>query len=97
MDYKKLTKIADSVNRTILHNLSHKVKDSEDELMMWDEGYDEDSLEGYEIVTWPDSQMVEEIPGYTSFAYLINDEEGLETYGSSAYVVDKDWYDENTK
>lgn len=64
----------------------------DDDLEMWDGGYSEENLKGYEIVCWPESQDLMEVGGYRSFCYLINDEEGLEKYGSSAYVVDAEWY-----
>lgn len=47
---------------------------------------------GYEIVCWPESQMLMEKEGFYDNCSLINSERGLEEYGSSAYLVDKDWY-----
>ena len=35
-----------------------------------------------------------ELYGFRENCWLINGERGLDTYGSSAYLVDKDWYDE---
>lgn len=61
------------------------------ELEMWDGDYSKENLEGYEIVCWPESQDIMEYDNYRAFCYLINDAEGLEKYGSSAYVVDKEW------
>lgn len=46
-----------------------------------------------EIVCWPESQMLMEKKGFYDNCTLINSEKGLEKYGSSAYLVDKDWYD----
>lgn len=46
----------------------------------------------YEIVCWPESQMLMEKEGFFENCSLINSERGLEEYGSSAYLVDKDWY-----
>lgn len=46
-----------------------------------------------EIVCWPESQMLMEKKGFYNNCTLINSEKGLEKYGSSAYLVDKDWYD----
>lgn len=45
-----------------------------------------------EIVTWPESQMVTEYSGYLENAVLINSDKGLDEYGSSAYIVDADWW-----
>lgn len=47
---------------------------------------------GYEIVCWPESQMLMEKEGFYDNCSLINSERGLEEYGSSAYLVDEDWY-----
>ena len=65
-----------------------------EELQLWDGSLDEDELasEGLEIVTWPDSQMVMERNGFRDHSWLINSEEGLDLYGSSAYVVETEWY-----
>ena len=63
----------------------------EPNLYMWPYGYSDIELLGRTIVTWPDSQDLMEVKGFYDNAYLINDEEGLEKYGSSAYVVDKYW------
>lgn len=46
-----------------------------------------------EIVCWPESQMLMEKKGFYDNCTLINSEKGLEKYGSSAYLVEKDWYD----
>lgn len=45
----------------------------------------------YEIITWPDVQELMTIDGFRENSYLINDEKGLEDFGSSAYFVDVDW------
>ena len=62
-------------------------------LEMWDGGYRDEDLVGYEVVLWPDSQYLMELDGFYENAYLINDIEGLEMFGSAAYVVDKNWLD----
>ena len=62
---------------------------------MWENGYDDDALKGYEIVVFPDSQRIPQLPDYYDHCWLINDEEGLKTYGSCAYVVEADWLHEN--
>ncbi len=45
-----------------------------------------------EIVTWPESQMITEYSGYLENAVLINSDKGLDEYGSSAYIVDAEWW-----
>lgn len=71
--------------------------DDEVEISMWDKGYSEDEIAGCEIVTWPESQDVMERDGYRDHCWLINDEEGLDLYGSSAYVVEKCWHQSKTE
>lgn len=46
------------------------------------------------IICWPESQELMEFDGFRENCSLINGERGLDVYGSSAYLVDKDWYDE---
>lgn len=45
------------------------------------------------IVIWPYSQNLMEAKGFYENALLINTEKGLDEFGSSAYLVDEDWYD----
>ena len=49
---------------------------------------------GYIIICWPESQELMERDGFRENCSLINGERGLDIYGSCAYLVDKDWYDE---
>lgn len=46
----------------------------------------------YIVVTWPDVQELMEVEGFRKNSYLINDEKGMDDFGSSAYFVDKEWY-----
>ena len=48
------------------------------------------------IICWPESQELMGFDGFRENCSLINGEKGLDTYGSSAYLVDKNWYDEHT-
>lgn len=41
--------------------------------------------------------MLFEIDGFRENSYLINDDHGLDDFGSSAYFVNKEWYDQNAK
>lgn len=45
------------------------------------------------IVCWPDSQMLMGMEGFYDNCSLINSERGLEAFGGSAYLVDKEWYE----
>lgn len=48
------------------------------------------------IICWLESQELMGFDGFRENCSLINGERGLDTYGSSAYLVDKNWYDERT-
>lgn len=50
----------------------------------------------YEIIQWPEIQALMEKDGFQDNAYLINDEQGINEYGSSAYFVNKEWLDKAT-
>ena len=41
----------------------------------------------YTIVTWPDIQEIMEEDWFDDESFLINDQKGLEKFGSSAYFV----------
>lgn len=45
----------------------------------------------YEIVCWPEIQFLFGKEGFKQNAYLINDEKGIDDFGSSAYFVNSDW------
>ncbi len=46
----------------------------------------------YIVITWPEIQELQDVNGFNENAYLINDEQGLTDFGSSAYFVNKEWY-----
>lgn len=46
----------------------------------------------YVVVTWPDIQYFMDKEGFKENSYLINDEKGLDDFGSSAYFVKESWY-----
>lgn len=46
----------------------------------------------YIVVEWPDVQYLMDMEGFGDNSYLVNDEKGIEDFGSSAYFVDKEWY-----
>ena len=43
------------------------------------------------VVTWPESQELMEKEGFEENSYLINDDKGIDDYGSSAYFVSETW------
>lgn len=50
----------------------------------------------YEIIQWPEIQELMDIEGFRENSYLVNDEQGINEYGSSAYFVNKTWLDKAT-
>lgn len=46
------------------------------------------------VVTFPDSQIIEEKEGFLENCSLVNSEVGIETFGGSAYKVKKKWLEE---
>ena len=49
----------------------------------------------YVVISWPDSQDLMDKEGFRENSYLVNDEQGIEDFGSSAYFVDEDWLNKN--
>lgn len=49
-------------------------------------------MEKYIVVQWPEVQEIMDCEGFRTHSYLINDDQGMEDFGSSAYFVDEDWY-----
>jgi hypothetical protein len=52
-------------------------------------------MNNYIVVGWPDIQYLFDKEGFKENSYLINDEQGLEDFGSSAYFVNVDWLKEH--
>lgn len=50
----------------------------------------------YVVVCWPEIQFLFDIDGFEQNAYLINDEKGVNNFGSSAYFVNFDWLQSHT-
>ena len=51
----------------------------------------------FEVVCWPESQMLMELDGFEENSYLVNDDRGLHEFGSSANFVNRKWLEENVK
>lgn len=45
----------------------------------------------YVVVQWPESQYLFDKEGFEDNCYLIDDLEGQEKFGSSAYFVEESW------
>ena len=45
----------------------------------------------YTVITWPEVQLLLDLEGFKEHSYLINDEQGLNDFGSSAYFVETEW------
>ena len=54
-------------------------------------------MDTFVIVEFPDIQYYEEAPGFEDNSFLINDEHGLQIFGSSAYFINKKWLEETNK
>lgn len=48
----------------------------------------------YILVQWPDSQELMDKKGFKSNCFLINCNNGIDIFGSPAYFVDEEWYNE---
>lgn len=51
-------------------------------------------MNNYVVVCWPESQMLMEKKGFRQNCELINSEQGFDKYGSSAYLVNEEWYEQ---
>ena len=47
--------------------------------------------EKYVVVTWPEIQFYMNRDGFNENSYLINDEKGIEDFGSSPFFVEEEW------
>lgn len=50
-------------------------------------------MDKYIVVQWPDIQTYMDKEGFKDNAHLINDEKGIELFGSSAYFINEEWAD----
>ena len=50
--------------------------------------------ETFEVVCWPESQMLMELDGFEENSYLVNDDKGMLEFGSSAFFVNRKWREE---
>lgn len=48
-------------------------------------------MEKFVVIQFPESQTLSEIEGFEEHCHLINDDSGLEQYGSCAYFVEEQW------
>ena len=49
----------------------------------------------FTVVTWPESQVLMDLPGFSKYCHLINDSEGLSQLGPQAYMCEISWLKEN--
>ena len=50
-------------------------------------------MSNYVIICWPEIQYLFNEGGFDKNSYLINDDKGINEFGSSAYFVNKEWLD----
>lgn len=48
----------------------------------------------YKVIQWPDIQELMDKSGFEDNSYLINDDKGLDDFGSSAYFINLQWLEE---
>ena len=48
-------------------------------------------MKKYVVITWPWVQDLFEVEGFYEHSYLVNDDQGIEDFGSSAYFVEEEW------
>lgn len=53
--------------------------------------------EVYIVIQWPEIQEYMDLKGFRDNSYLINDEKGMDDFGSSAYFVNKEWLESINK
>ena len=49
----------------------------------------------FTVVTWPESQVLMDLPDFRKYCHLINDSEGLSQFGPQAYMCEISWLKEN--
>ena len=54
-------------------------------------------MDKYIVIQWPEIQLYMNCEGFREHAFLINDEYGMDTFGSSAYFVEEAWAKEAEK
>ena len=50
--------------------------------------------ETFEVVCWPESQMLMELDGFEENSYLVKDDRSLLEFGSYAFFVNRKWLEE---
>lgn len=51
----------------------------------------------YVVVTWPDSQELMELKDFDENCHLINDDNGIDFFGSSAFFVNLLWLEKTLR
>lgn len=49
----------------------------------------------YVVLEWPESQWLYDIEDWEEHCYLVNDVDGMNKFGSSAYFVEEEWLTKN--
>lgn len=49
------------------------------------------NMKRYVVITWPESQDLMDREGFEENCHLVNNDKGVDEYGSSAYFVDENW------
>lgn len=51
----------------------------------------------FKVITWPEIQKYSELEGFEENSHLINDEKGIEKYGSLAFFVNTEWLNKHNE
>lgn len=54
-------------------------------------------MDKFVVIQWPEIQELMDIEGFEENSYLVNDEKGMDAFGSSAYFVREHWYNKAQK
>lgn len=55
-----------------------------------------DTSDEFVVISWPESQQYMGLDGFKENSYLINDDKGLDEFGSSSYFVKRSWINQNS-
>ena len=80
--------LATEINKALTH-IARGVVDRNELINLVKELYT--PKDTYVVITWPECQHYMDLEGWKENSHLINDEEGMDEYGSSAYFVKQEW------
>ena len=88
MTQEELNNIKTEINKAITH-IARGVVSKEEVTQILKEMYT--PKDAFVVVTWPECQELMDVEGWEENSHLINDDKGVDEYGSSAYFVNTKW------